>query len=78
MGNPCIRWTSALSQSEGGETDGYGHSGTKLKMHLELLIKYLLSVLYLHNLYVLPSVFNSVHLTEWQGGLWVLGRMVLF
>ena len=32
-----------------------------------------LSVLYLHNLYVLPSVFNSVHLTEWQGGLWVLG-----
>ena len=27
-----------------------------------------LSVLYLHYLYVLLSVYNSVHLTEWESG----------
>ena len=32
-----------------------------------------LSVLYLHHLYVLPSVYNSVHLTEWESGLYNLG-----
>ena len=31
-----------------------------------------LSVLYLHHLYVLPSVYNSVHLTEWESGLYNL------
>lgn len=30
MGNPCICWTPALSQSGGGQTDGYSHCGTKL------------------------------------------------
>ena len=30
MGNPCICWTLALSQSEGGQTDSYSHCGTKL------------------------------------------------
>ena len=32
-----------------------------------------LSVLYLHHLYVLTSVYNSVHLTEWEGGLYNVG-----
>ena len=32
-----------------------------------------LSVLYLHHLYVLLSVYNSVHLTEWESGLYNLG-----
>ena len=32
-----------------------------------------LSVLYLHHLYVLPSVYNSVHFTEWESGLYNLG-----
>ena len=26
-----------------------------------------------HHLYVLPSVYNSVHLTEWESGLYNLG-----
>ena len=31
-----------------------------------------LSALYLHHLYVLPSVYNSVHLTEWESGLYTI------